>query len=252
MQSNVCRQDNAPLALIPALRPKLHVAIIMDGNGRWAARRGLPRIAGHREGIRAARRVVEAAPDLGVTMLTLYAFSSDNWRRPSAEVSALMALLSRYLRDDVGRLVDDGVRLTVIGRRDRLPGSLARDIADAERACRHGTKLVLQIAIDYSARAAIANAAASWLADDSPSHDSFGRLLARQGGGTGADVDLLIRSGGEKRLSDFLLWEMAYAELRFVDTCWPDFRGGDLGAALTDFRTRERRYGGLTPAIAAE
>jgi undecaprenyl diphosphate synthase len=233
------------------LGPKLHVAIIMDGNGRWAERRGLPRVAGHREGIRAARRVVEAAPDLGVTMLTLYAFSSDNWRRPPAEVSALMALLTHYLRNDIARLIENGVRLTVIGRRDRLPGTLAREIAQAEQACAHGTRLSLQIAIDYSGRHAIATAAASWLADDSPSHDAFGRLLAWQGGGTGSDVDLLIRSGGEKRLSDFLLWEMAYAELAFVDTHWPDFGGDQLAAALSDFRARERRFGALTPALTA-
>jgi undecaprenyl diphosphate synthase len=239
MQSTVSQQD------------KLHVAIIMDGNGRWAARRGLPRTAGHHEGMRAARRVVEAAPDLGVTMLTLFAFSSDNWRRPLAEVRGLMTLLSQYLRAKVQQLVDNGVRLTVIGRRDRLPDGLARDIASAERACAHGTRLSLQIAIDYSARAAIANAAAGWLADDSPSHESFGRLLAWQGGGTGADVDLLIRSGGEKRLSNFLLWEMAYAELRFVDTHWPDFGPDDLAAAVADFRARERRFGGLTPVLAA-
>ena len=243
MQSTVYRQDKP--------RDKLHVAIIMDGNGRWAARRGLPRTAGHHEGMRAARRVVEAAPDLGVTMLTLFAFSSDNWRRPRAEVRALMALLTRYLRDERAQLIDNGVRLSVIGRRDRLPGGLGDEIAAAERACQHGTRLALQIAIDYSARAAIANAAASWLADDSPSHDAFGRLLARQGCGSGADVDLLIRSGGEKRLSDFLLWEMAYAELRFVDTYWPDFGPDDLSAALADFRRRERRFGGLA-LVAAE
>ena len=249
MQSNVCRQDK-----LPATRKagdKLHVAIIMDGNGRWAARRGLPRTAGHHEGMRAARRVVEAAPDLGVTMLTLFAFSSDNWRRPRAEVRALMALLAQYLRGELAQLIDSGVRLTVIGRRDRLPGSLAQEIAAAERASAQGTRLTLQIAIDYSARHAIANAAAGWLADDSPSHESFGQLLAWQGCGSGADVDLLIRSGGEKRLSDFLLWEMAYAELRFVDTWWPDFGPDDLSAALADFRTRERRFGGLTPALAA-
>jgi undecaprenyl diphosphate synthase len=249
MQSNVCRQDNRPATLKTG--DKLHVAIIMDGNGRWAARRGLPRTAGHHEGMRAARRVVEAAPDLGVTMLSLFAFSSDNWRRPPAEVRALMALLTRYLRTEVAQLIDNGVRLAVIGRRDRLPGSLSAEIATAERASAHGTRLTLQIAIDYSARAAIANAAAGWLGDDSPSHDAFGRMLAWQGCGAGADVDLLIRSGGEKRLSDFLLWEMAYAELRFVDTFWPDFGGDDLAAALTDFRTRERRFGGLTPALAA-
>ena len=230
---------------------KLHVAIIMDGNGRWAARRGLPRTAGHREGLRAAQRVVEAAPDLGVTMLTLFAFSSDNWRRPLAEVRGLMALLTQYLRAEVAQLVDKGVRLTVIGRRDRLPDGLADEIGEAERASAHGTRLALQIAIDYSARAAIANAAAGWLADDSPPHGSFGRLLAWQGSGPGADVDLLIRSGGEQRLSDFLLWEAAYAELSFVDTHWPDFTAGDLAAALADFHRRERRFGGLTAALAA-
>src|ERR1043166_950214 len=239
MQSTVSEQD------------KLHVAIIMDGNGRWAARRGLPRTAGHHEGMRAARRVVEAAPGLGITMLTLFAFPADNWRRPRAEVRALMALLTRYLRGERARLIDNGVRLAVIGRRDRLPGELAREIAAAERACAHGTRLALQIAIDYSARAAIANAAAGRLADGSPAHDAFGRLLAWQGCGSGADVDLLIRSGGEKRLSDFLLWEIAYAELRFVDTYWPDFRPDDLAAALADFRMRERRFGGLAPALAA-
>jgi undecaprenyl diphosphate synthase len=252
LQSNLPHQSSPPVL---AARPKLHVAIIMDGNGRWAARRGLPRTAGHHEGIRAARRVVEAAPDLGVTMLTLFAFSSDNWRRPPAEVRALMALLRRYLRDEVSRLAGNGVRLTVIGRRDRLPDGLACDIEHAERATAHGTRLSLTIALDYSARAAITNAAAGWFGDDSPSLFSFGRLLARQGAGTGADVDLLIRSGGEKRLSDFLLWEMAYAELCFVDTFWPDFDRQHLAAAIADFHARERRFGGLgahTPALAAE
>jgi undecaprenyl diphosphate synthase len=227
----------------------------MDGNGRWAARRGLPRVAGHQRGIEAARCVVTAAPDLGVTMLTLYAFSADNWRRPVTEVRTLMTLLRRFMREEVAQLVANGVRLTVIGRRDRLPDGLADDIAQAECATAHGTRLALNIALDYSARAAIANAAAGWFGDDSPSLFSFGRLLARQGGGTGADVDLLIRSGGEKRLSDFLLWEMAYAELAFVDTHWPDFGRDDLAAALADFRARERRFGGLpgavTPALAA-
>jgi undecaprenyl diphosphate synthase len=188
-------------------------------------------------------------------MLTLFAFSSDNWRRPPAEVRALMALLRRYLRGEIAQLADNGVRLSVIGRRDRLPDGLADDIEHAERATAHGTRLSLHIALDYSARAAISNAAAGWFGDDSPSLFSFGRLLARQGAGTGADVDLLIRSGGEKRLSDFLLWEMAYAELRFVDTFWPDFSGGDLASAIMDFRARERRFGGLTgaltPALAA-
>jgi undecaprenyl diphosphate synthase len=230
----------------------LHVAIIMDGNGRWAVRRGLPRSAGHQAGVNAARRVVEAAPDLGVTQLTLYAFSSDNWRRPEHEVHALMGLLRHYLRAELRQLVASGTRLSVIGRRDRLSQDLREEIAQAETACACGRRLHLQIALDYSARAAIANAAAGWLADDSPSRAAFRRLLAWQDGGNGADVDLLIRAGGEKRLSDFLLWECAYAELCFLETLWPDFRADHLRAAIADFSARERRFGGLGTMTALE
>jgi undecaprenyl diphosphate synthase len=227
----------------------LHVAIIMDGNGRWATRRGLPRSAGHEAGIAAIRRVVEAAPDLGVARLTLFAFSSDNWRRPPEEVRALMSLLRQYLAAELPRLVDSGTRLSIIGRRDRLPDDLCRAIAQAEALSASGERLDLTIAIDYSSRDAIANAAVGWLAEDSPSRTAFGRLLAWQGCGTGTDVDLLIRSGGEKRLSDFLLWESAYAELIFVETMWPDFGADDLAAAISDFRGRERRFGGLAEMI---
>ena len=229
---------------------KIHVAIIMDGNGRWAERRDLPRSAGHREGIEAVRRVVEAAPDLGIGALTLFAVSADNWRRPPLEVEILMLLLRQYLRRDVRRLADRGVRLKVIGRRDRLPSGLPQDIAAAEAATAHGTRLALTVALDYSARDAIANAAATWLGDDSPGRAAFGNLLAFQGYGTGRDVDLMVRTGGEKRLSDFLLWECAYAELFFIGTMWPDFGREHLRAALTDFHARERRFGGL--AVAAE
>jgi undecaprenyl diphosphate synthase len=254
MQSTLKRQDSArnDNAREGAPRPGLHVAIIMDGNGRWAERRGLPRSAGHREGIEAVRRVLEAAPDAGVGTLTLFAFSSDNWRRPPLEVEVLMLLLRRYLRRDLRRLTANGVRLKVIGRRDRLPAGLAQEIATAEAATAPGTRLELNVALDYSARDAIANAATAWLGDDSPQRAAFGRLLAWQGQGAGRDVDLLIRAGGEKRLSDFLLWECAYAELAFVDTFWPDFGAEHLRAALGDFHTRERRFGGLTPLIAAE
>jgi undecaprenyl diphosphate synthase len=226
----------------------LHVAIIMDGNGRWAARRGQPRFAGHEAGVQAARRVVEAAPDLGVGTLTLFAFSSDNWQRPRQEVSALMALFRDYLQTELRGLVDSGTRLRFIGRRDRLPDGLSRRMAQAERATAFGERLDLRIAIDYSARHAIANAAAGWIADYA-SRDAFGRLLAAQG--NGPDVDLLIRSGGEKRLSDFLLWECAYAELCFVETMWPDFGADDLRAALADFHRRERRFGDLSQPLAA-
>jgi undecaprenyl diphosphate synthase len=233
MQSNVDRQGG------------WHVAIIMDGNGRWATQRGLPRSAGHRAGVQAVRRVVEAAPDLGVAALTLFAFSSDNWRRPDPEVRTLMALLRHYLRADLRELVENGVCLSVVGRRDRLPEGLSQEIAAVERASAQGQRLNLQIAIDYSSRDAIADAAARWLAAQAPSREAFGALLAAPARQTSPDVDLLIRSGGEKRLSDFLLWESAYAELLFVDTLWPDFGADDLRAAMADFHRRERRFGGL-------
>jgi undecaprenyl diphosphate synthase len=223
----------------------------MDGNGRWARGRGLPRTAGHRAGVEAARAVVEAAPDLGVTALTLFAFSSDNWRRPAPEVGALMSLLRQYLRSDLDELVDSGTRLTVIGRRDRLPGGLSDEISRVERTSAGGCRLHLRIAIDYSSRDAIAHAAAGCRTP--PSREEFGRRLA--GGSDAGDVDLLIRSGGEKRLSDFLLWESAYAELCFLDTLWPDFKADDLRAAVADFHRRDRRYGGLSAAsslVAAE
>ena len=231
---------------------RLHVAIIMDGNGRWAQRRGLPRAAGHCEGIEAVRRVAEAASDLGVATLTLYAFSADNWKRPPLEVELLMLLLRQYLRRDLQRLVDAGVRLQVIGRRDRLPAGLAQEIATAEAASALGTRLALNVAIDYSARDAIANAAAYWLGDDAASRTAFSRLLPWQGHGTGRDVDLLIRSGGEKRLSDFLLWECAYAELVFTDRMWPDFGAADLAEAVREFHRRERRFGTVPSSRAEE
>jgi undecaprenyl diphosphate synthase len=200
--------------------------------------------------------VVEAAPDLGIAALTLFAFSSDNWRRPDPEVRALMGLLRHYLRADLRELVENGVRLSVIGRRDRLPEGLSQEIAKVEQASAHGQRLDLRIAIDYSARDAIAAAAARWPAAQPPSRAAFGQLLAAPAGHSQAgaaslagaasqDVDLLIRSGGEKRLSDFLLWEAAYAELCFVDTLWPDFGADDLRAAMADFHRRERRFGGV-------
>jgi undecaprenyl diphosphate synthase len=203
----------------------LHVAIVMDGNGRWAARRGLPRTAGHRAGAEAVRRVVEAAPGLGIGALTLFAFSADNWKRPPSEVAALMRLFARSLRTETPQLVENGVRLTVIGRRDRLPAPLVAAIAAAERATAAGTRLELRLAVDYSARWAIrANV-----------------LLP--------DVDLLVRTGGEQRLSDFLLWECAYAELYFTPAMWPDFGAADLAAAVAEFHARERRFGALPAAV---
>jgi undecaprenyl diphosphate synthase len=203
----------------------LHVAIVMDGNGRWAARRGLPRTAGHRAGAEAVRRVVEAAPGLGIGALTLFAFSAYTWKRPPSEVAALMRLFARSLRTETPQLVENGVRLTVIGRRDRLPAPLVAAIAAAERATAPGTRLELRLAVDYSARWAIrANV-----------------LLP--------DVDLLVRTGGEQRLSDFLLWECAYAELYFTPAMWPDFGAADLAAAVAEFHARERRFGALPAAV---
>ncbi|MGO9007751.1 MAG: di-trans,poly-cis-decaprenylcistransferase [Beijerinckiaceae bacterium] len=222
-----------------------HVAIIMDGNGRWAQRRGLPRSAGHKAGVEAARRIVEAATELGVGTLTLFAFSADNWQRPAEEVGTLMQLLQIYLRNERKRLIESETHLTVIGRRDRLPRHLSEAITRIEDATAHGTKLHLRIALDYSSREAIARAAALWPAEEAFSREAFRRLLALQGDQTEAEVDLLIRSGGEKRLSDFLLWECAYAELCFLDVMWPDFTADDFAAAIADFRRRERRFGGL-------
>ncbi|HEY9514163.1 MAG TPA: di-trans,poly-cis-decaprenylcistransferase [Gemmatimonadaceae bacterium] len=234
----------------------LHVAIIMDGNGRWAVARGMPRAAGHHRGAETVRRVVEAAPGLGVGTLTLYAFSSDNWRRPPREVAALMRLFRSYLRTEVRRLAESGVRLGVIGRRDRLPLALRTAIEDAERATAGGTELHLRLAIDYSARDAIARAAALARADGEMTgemtREQFAELLGRAYApdvdALAPDVDLLVRTGGERRLSDFLLWECAYAELHFTDCMWPDFGAAELAAAVNDFYSRERRFGALAAA----
>ena len=226
----------------------LHVAIIMDGNGRWARRRGLPRPAGHRAGGKAVRRTVEAAAELGVTTLTLYAFSADNWKRPAAEVDALMELFENHLRDETPRLREHGVRLSVIGRRDRLPPRLVEAIAAAEGATRAGGRLHLRIAVDYSARQAIADTAAQ-LAAGPASLARFDRQLNRTVHSVppAPDVDLLIRTSGEQRLSDFLLWECAYAELHFTPRLWPDFGRDDLASAVQAFAARDRRFGGLSP-----
>jgi undecaprenyl diphosphate synthase len=225
----------------------------MDGNGRWAAQRGLSRVAGHRAGVAAVRRVVERAVDTDVSRLTLYAFSSDNWRRPASEVQSIFWLLRAFLRLEAQRLRQRGVRLRVIGRRDRLAKSVLREIDNAEHATASGHRLDLRVAIDYSSRDAITNVAAGMMAgisNEGPtSPDSLDTLLKKAMTEQYGDVDLLIRTGGEKRLSDFLLWECAYAELLFTDRMWPDFDGADLDDALNEFRRRERRFGGL-PAIA--
>jgi undecaprenyl diphosphate synthase len=230
----------------------MHVGIIMDGNGRWAASRGMPRTAGHRAGVRTARKIVEAATRSGVETLTIYAFSSDNWSRPTPEVGALMRLLRRSLIIESKRCVVNGVRLTIIGRRDRLPPSLVMGIQEAEALTAHGRNLHLRVAIDYSARESIVQAAA--LTNGEPvTRERFAQLLARVNNdpGPACDVDLLIRSGGEKRLSDFLLWECAYAELYFTSRMWPEFTEEEFVAALDEFAMRERRFGGVQAQAAS-
>jgi len=221
----------------------LHAAIIMDGNGRWASTRGLPRVAGHRAGAEALRRAVEASPDLGIGVLTVYAFSSDNWRRPQPEVSALMKMFHTYLRREQAKCVDKGVRVSVIGRRDRLPRLLLPVIDECESATAEGERLHLRLAIDYSSRDAIL--AAAQALNGSATREALSEALGAQ------DVDLLIRTGGEQRLSDFMLWECAYAELVFTPVMWPDFAAADLAAAIGEFRSRERRFGALPRAALA-
>jgi len=216
------------------IQSSLHAAIIMDGNGRWAAHRGLPRLEGHRAGAETLRGIVEAAPRLNIGVLTVYAFSADNWKRPQNEVEALMFLLACYLEKESARLRDAGVRTSVIGRRDRLPQQLLASIDMAESRTRHCERLHFRLAIDYSARAAILEAADNELQTSLP-------------------VDLLIRTGGEQRLSDFLLWESAYAELIFTTRMWPDFIPADLRAAVNEFYRRERRFGAMPePVLTAQ
>ncbi|HEV2856258.1 MAG TPA: di-trans,poly-cis-decaprenylcistransferase [Thermoanaerobaculia bacterium] len=246
---------NATLRLAPEpslLGEGLHVAIIMDGNGRWATSRGWPRTAGHAEGVEAVRRVVEAAGDLGIRTLTLFAFSSDNWRRPDVEVRALMRLFRSYLMAEAAKCADNGIRISVIGRRDRLSPGLVRVIEDAEARTALGDRFLLRIAVDYSARDAILRAASRLSGQGSLSRETFARLLADppHDGRPAPDVDLLIRTGGEKRLSDFLLWECAYAELVFTDRMWPDFGGADLAEAVREFNRRERRFGTVPVEVA--
>ena len=227
----------------------LHVAIITDGNGRWATSRGLPRSAGHRAGAESARHIIEAAPRLGIHTLTLFALSSANWKRPAAEVNAILRLLHEYLLTETAHCIEEGVRLSIIGRRDRVPAALRQAIADSEAATANGTRLHLRLAIDYSAREAIFHAACRFYKVTELSPESFSRVLAEVLRGGSTEVDLLIRTGGEQRLSDFLLWECAFAEFVFVHKAWPDFTVADLEAALEEFGHRERTRGALPDAL---
>jgi undecaprenyl diphosphate synthase len=226
---------------------RFHVAINMDGNGRWALLRGRRREEGHVAGAAAVQRTVESAPELRITTLTLYAFSSDNWRRPRGEVDNLLFLFEKYLDSECRRLTDSSTRFSVIGRRDRLPDSLRCSIANVEECTSKGTSLHLRVAMDYSAREALLAAASRVATGTPPTREAFEQSMyeaIHAPAGT-RDVDLLIRTGGEQRLSDFLLWESAYAELYFTEVLWPDFTGADLAAAVRAFAARDRRYGGI-------
>ena len=231
-----------------AVAPPRHVAIIMDGNGRWAASRRLPKIAGHREGARAVRRTIEAAINSGVAWLTIYAFSSENWRRPTGEVLDLTGLLRHYLKSEIAELKANGVRLRVIGDRARFDPDIQRDLAAAERDTADNARLNLTVALSYGARAEIA-AAARTLAEAAQAgrldpalidEAAFAGYLATAGM---PDPDLLIRTSGEQRMSNFLLWQAAYAELVFLDVLWPDFGPEHFAAALAAYGRRERRFG---------
>lgn len=243
--------QKTPLRMVS--NSKLHVAILLDGNGRWAASRGLPRSEGHRAGVEAVRRVVRAAPGLGISTLTLYAFSSNNWERPGSEVVSLLNILQDYFRREAAACAAEGVRVRVIGRRDRIPRSLIEAIEFIERQTDGGHLLNLRIAIDYSSRDAILRAACWMLSSLEVSEREFARRLGQvtHADTPAPDVDLLIRTGGDRRLSDFMLWESAYAELLFVSRMWPEFEAADLVAAVEDFRGRERRFGRLPEAAAS-
>jgi undecaprenyl diphosphate synthase len=230
-----------------------HVAIIMDGNGRWAAARHLPRIMGHRAGVAAVRNVVRAAPELGIEYLTLYSFSSENWKRPKTEVNDLMGLLKLYLRDDLEELHRNGVQVSVIGDKTHIEGDIIGLIEHAQERTRANTKLKLIVAFNYggqdeiveAARRIAEDVAAGTIAPSSVDRDLFTSYLATAGV---PDPDLVIRTSGEQRLSNFLIWQSAYSEFVFTNTLWPDFGKAELVAAIDDYRNRDRRFGGLTAA----
>ena len=223
----------------------LHVAIICDGNGRWAASRALPRSAGHRAGAETAQTIIRSAPQFGIHTLSLFTLSSANWQRPPAEVEGILGILHEYIETETAHCREAGIRLNIIGRRDRLPATLREAIAGAEAATANGKTLHLRLAVDYSARYSLFQAASKFYKVTDLSSDAFGRVLAEVLRGGSTEVDLLIRTGGEQRLSDFLLWECAFAEFVFLEKRWPDFTPADLGKAVAEFEKRERTRGGL-------
>jgi len=234
-----------------------HVALIMDGNGRWAEARGLPRAVGHREGVQALKRTVQAAPDFGIGCLTVFGFSTENWRRPAEEVSDLMGLVRSYVASDLHRLEREGVRVRVLGRRTGLPADIAAIVERAERTTAHNSRFLLQVAFNYGGRADIVDAAQRYV-DQLLAGQATGPLdEAALGAGLstagGPPVDLIVRTSGEQRLSNFLLWEAAYAELVYQNVLWPDYGPDALGEAVRQFRLRDRRFGTIAvqPVLAA-
>ena len=221
----------------------LHVAIITDGNGRWGTARGLPRSAGHRAGAENLRRILRAAPELGISTLTLYAFSANNWERPADEVNVLMRLLHDYLIVEAPRCVERGIRVSMIGRRDRISPALREAAESAEAATAPGQRLHLRLAVDYSSREMLYRAACRFYKVTDVSRESFEALLGEVTHDEARDVDLAIRTGGALRLSDYLLWESAYAELYFSNKLWPEFSDEDLRIAIADFHGRLRSFG---------
>jgi undecaprenyl diphosphate synthase len=247
--------DSADLALARQVNPDRlprHVAIIMDGNGRWAGKRHLPRVEGHRAGIDAVRATVETSARLGLDVLTLYAFSVENWKRPRTEVSTLMTLLKRYLRSELSTVLANNIRFNVIGRSDELAPDVLQELHAAERDTARNTGMIFNIALNYGGRTEIVDAARraieSGIAPEELDERRFGELLYT---GTQPDPDLLIRTSGEMRVSNFLLWQIAYAEIWVTDTLWPDFRSRHLLEAILAYQKRDRRYGGIAPPVAA-
>ena len=241
------------LATVPLPQRGFHVAIIMDGNGRWALAHANDRSDGHRAGAENVRRIVEAAPGFGIRALTLYAFSRDNWSRPQAEVNNIMALLRTFLETEGERCRREGVRIQVIGSRDKLEYGLLRSIAVAERQTARGRRLELRIALNYSSRDSILAAARQCILERRKGINGVSDFLAGEGRRAAVpDVDLLVRTGGEQRLSDFLLWECAYAELYFTPVLWPDFSPRDLEGAIAEFKHRDRRFGNICEECASD
>lgn len=246
------------VATAPEKGPR-HVALIMDGNGRWAERRGLPRVMGHREGVQALRRTIKAAPDFGIRCLTVFGFSTENWTRPADEVSDLMGLVRSFVGSDLKRLEAAGVRIRILGRRHGLPSDIAAIVDRAEAQTAHNDRFLLQVAFNYGGRADLVDAAQRLVAqaragqfDGDVTEDDLGAGLSTAGA---PPVDLIVRTSGEQRLSNFLLWEAAYAELVFQDILWPDYSAEALGEAVELYCNRERRYGGrdaLSDATAAK